>query len=612
MDGIASLLLLVLYLLFVFVGKKRMTVEIPVILSIALFYLFYSFYLSYNSQSAVVMDFMMQVRPYLAFFMISQMAPSFSDSQKQLLKRICLYIWPFFIPIGIYGLMNPSFFKTVMDQEANYVSGMVCLSLVYLYCSRFTVKELFTFIFMLTTGMIAIHAKFYGFYFLAIGILICFQHVHSLKNGWRTGIAVGIAVALIFYMSKSQIAYYLMPPGTGNAESGLAAQAVLYRSAVDILRDFVPFGSGFASFATPVSGEYYSQIYAAYGLNSIDGFSPRDWHSVSGAYYPSLVQFGIVGIVLYLFFWVYIASKALLRFRQEGDRQSFVMALIMIGFVFIENLSDSFFTSNKGFFMMIFLGLLAGKYKKSMATEVAVATFVVEAAVPVESEAVAPSEAPAVPLHGIPPVPPEKRDWPAEYAEPVCNPEAAVPEVTVQEEEEIEPEIFIEEPEEEAIDAYEEDEKEEHEDEEKAEDEKEDTAMIHPEELEDILFEAPCVPLAEEEVVPEETGRGEEAGHEVAGLEIKEAPVAESTFEPEETVPDIPLMDEDFRDVFLTFEPLPDGADNERTDEWPGYKNSLADSIPEKQNEDRFREKTAAMDEETDEETDEDRIEYAI
>ncbi|MDR2628025.1 MAG: O-antigen ligase domain-containing protein, partial [Dysgonamonadaceae bacterium] len=135
MDEVAGILLLVLYILVSCIERKRIAVAIPVILSISLFYLCYSFYLAYNSRSAATLDFLVQIKPYLAFFMVMQMAPSFSASQKKLLKRICLYIWPFFIPIGIYGLVNPSFFKTVMDQEANYVSGIVCLSLVYLYCS---------------------------------------------------------------------------------------------------------------------------------------------------------------------------------------------------------------------------------------------------------------------------------------------------------------------------------------------------------------------------------------------------------------------------------------------------------------------------------------------
>ncbi|MDR1675511.1 MAG: hypothetical protein LBR86_03460 [Tannerella sp.] len=132
---------------------------------------------------------------------------------------------------------------------------------------------------------------------------------------------------------------------------------------MDVLKDFFPFGSGFASFATEMSGKYYSQIYTAYGLNGMEGFSPRNWLSMTGAYYPSLVQFGVTGILLYLSFWIRSAGRALVRFKREGDIRRFVIALTITGFVFIENLSDAFFSSNKGFFMMMFLGLLVGKYK---------------------------------------------------------------------------------------------------------------------------------------------------------------------------------------------------------------------------------------------------------
>jgi hypothetical protein len=65
-----------------------------------------------------------------------------------------------------------------------------------------------------------------------------------------------------------------------------------------------------------------------------------------------------------LFFWVYILSKSLWQFKQDGDIQLFVILLILASFVFIENISDSFLTSNKGFFMMMFLGLLFGKRER--------------------------------------------------------------------------------------------------------------------------------------------------------------------------------------------------------------------------------------------------------
>ncbi|MDR2040774.1 MAG: hypothetical protein LBP98_00450 [Tannerella sp.] len=570
MDGVAGILLLVLYILVTWVERKRMAPAIPVILCISLFYLCYSFYLGYNSRSAAVMDFLVQTRPYLTFFMVMQLSPSFSASQKKLLKRICLYIWPFFIPLGIYGLVNPSFFKTVMEQESNYVSGIVCLSLVYLYCSNFTVKELFTFAFMLTTGMIAIHAGFYGFYFLAVGILIYFQNLHVLKSGRQTGFALLIVFALTVYISVSQMAGYLFPPDAGNGDSDFTARSVLYRSAVDVLKDFFPFGSGFASFATELSGTYYSQIYAAYGLNSLEGFSPRNWFSVSGAYYPSLVQFGAVGILLYLFFWLHSAGKALVRFKREGDIQWFVIALIVTCFIFIENLSDAFFSSNKGFFMMMFLGLLAGKYGTDTGKAV-VNTGEGSIAVeeyPFAKEAVTPPDAPDI--REIPEFPPA---------------------------EEIKPVSVVNEPEDEADDD-EDDNENEYEYDDDGEDGNEETdTSCSDEAIEAIALEAPGMQQVETAALPEVVERSGEKDNKL--IEREEKDMVQS--EPEEKVQENPLNDEALNDDFLIFEPLLDKADVESANETTEDKEVQKHSAPEKQNEDNIREKQAVEDEETSE-----------
>jgi hypothetical protein len=607
MDEAASVILLVFYILFACIERKRIAVEIPVIVCIFLFYLCHSFYLSYNSRSAIALDFLVQIRPYLTFFMVLQLAPSFSPSQKKLLKRICLCIWPFFIPIGLYGLVSPSFIKTVMEQESKYVSGIVCLSLVYLYCSHFTVKELFIFIFMLTTGMLAVHAKFYGFYFLTIGILICFQDARILKSGWRTGFAVLIVFAVLAYISKSQIASYLFPPEAGNSHSDFMARSILYRSGVDILKDFMPFGSGFASYATELSGKYYSQIYAAYGLNSVDGFSPQNWLSVSGSYYPSLVQFGVAGILLYLLFWTHTAGKTLLRFKREGDIRWFVIALTIISFIFIENLSDTFFSSNKGFFMMMFLGLLAGKYGKSAdlavvnAGEEPVATgkygFV--------EGAIMPPETPDVFLK-IPDIPPVEEDIPDNGREIGIREETELIVIANEPEYEEEDEDEDEDEEEDDDDYDDEYDDEEEEEEEEESGDGETDASPSDRAIEELVPETPGMPQDEAAVIPEEIELSKDKDNEP--VKIEEGDMISS--ELEDKIEEIPLKDEDVNDDFPIFEPLLDEADAELAPEATENKGIREHSTPERQNEDDLREKPAAEDKETNE--DDAPIDYII
>jgi hypothetical protein len=238
---------------------------------------------------------------------------------------------------------------------------VVLLSLLYLYCCGFSVKERLTFLLMLAVGLIVVHGRFYGFFILTCAILMFFYRPEMLLSKLRTGIVMALVLGATIYISESQITGYLSAPSVEDTDSGFAARATLYRTAGIILKDYFPLGSGFASFASHASKTYYSPIYSDYGLNSVNGLTLQEWFPVSDSYYPSLAQFGFVGIVLYLLFWAYVVRLAFSKLRKKGEMQSFVVILILISFVFIENIFDSFFTSNKGVFMMMFLGILFGK-----------------------------------------------------------------------------------------------------------------------------------------------------------------------------------------------------------------------------------------------------------
>ena len=79
----------------------------------------------------------------------------------------------------------------------------------------------------------------------------------------------------------------------------------MYLHGFTILFDYFPFGSGLASFASFPSAENYSSLYYEYGLNNIGGLSPDMPDFICDAFYPTLAQFGIIGVILFITFWVY-------------------------------------------------------------------------------------------------------------------------------------------------------------------------------------------------------------------------------------------------------------------------------------------------------------------
>ena len=94
------------------------------------------------------------------------------------------------------------------------------------------------------------------------------------------------------------------------------------------------------------------------------GLSKKEWYFVADTYYPSLAQFGIVGVCLFLLFWLYILRKSFNYLKHTNSIKYFVLSILIIGFIAIENVADASFTSNRGFFMMLFLGLLLSEQKR--------------------------------------------------------------------------------------------------------------------------------------------------------------------------------------------------------------------------------------------------------
>ena len=364
-DELCGLLLVLFYLFFVFKNKDwPFNKAFLVTIACFAFYTLYSFYIHSNSPAGILTDLVIQMKPYLAFFAAYQMSAMFSTERKKLLKEICLLIWVLLIPIGFYSLVDFYVFKTIMEHPTNFAASVVCLSLVYLYCSDYSLKDKFIFILMLSLGLFSGRSKFYGFFVLASCLVFYLNDIKKIQFNAKT-IPVFLIILLgVAFVAKDKIELYFIQSMTGE-EKDLLARFVLYSTSIDILfNDFVPFGSGLASFATHASGLYYSDIYPYYGIDGVWGLSKKEWYFVADTYYPSLAQFGIVGVILYIVLWIYILDKSFFYFRQTNHVKYFLIAILIVGFVAIENVADASFTSNRGFFMMLFLGLVLSEQKR--------------------------------------------------------------------------------------------------------------------------------------------------------------------------------------------------------------------------------------------------------
>lgn len=79
-------------------------------------------------------------------------------------------------------------------------------------------------------------------------------------------------------------------------------------------------------------------------------------------FYASFAQFGLVGIGLFIFFFVWIYQRLRLVLHDESHILFFIGILVVV-YVMIENVGSTFFSQSGGLYTMMLLGAIIGKYR---------------------------------------------------------------------------------------------------------------------------------------------------------------------------------------------------------------------------------------------------------
>ena len=176
-----------------------------------------------------------------------------------------------------------------------------------------------------------------------------------------------MALAATAYVAKDKIELYFITGGFGGgrSEEDLYARMALYYFSIPIFLQYIPFGSGFASYGTYASGVYYSKLYNRFGMDHLYGLTESNPNFVADTYYPVLAQFGFVGVALFFSFWIYLTSQAMKAYR-VGMKKESILVLLIVFFFAIESTSDATITHNRGLFIMMLLGLLMSDIRSGM------------------------------------------------------------------------------------------------------------------------------------------------------------------------------------------------------------------------------------------------------
>lgn len=327
-------------------------------LAIFIFYLLYSLAITTNCKAAIYQDFVIQLKPYIIFYstVLSGICVS-TDLYKQKLQRFLRNLAAIMIPLGILSNTNIAILATDAGG-ARFCSAMTIISLLYIYVSKRGEKDIKVGLLILSIGFLPFKAKFIAIFATYI-ILFYFFGKKRIKINPKYIFLAIISLAIIFFLIKDKFYFYFV---AGSQADNIFARPALFMGAFEIIKDYVPFGSGFGSFATAASADYFSPIYLKYDVLRYSELSEGEF--LTDTFFPALAEFGILGIFLFLIFWFKRIKQINLYFNTVRNIIGYKSMILIVVFFLVESFADSTYTQNRGIFMFLVLGLFLNELKK--------------------------------------------------------------------------------------------------------------------------------------------------------------------------------------------------------------------------------------------------------
>lgn len=374
-DELGVLFMLILIALDIAINKnfKRYT-SIYCVVGIMAFYAVYSVVaLNFNTPVAVANDFIIQLKPYIPFFLAYTLAPEFTPSEKKTIKKICVTISVIVVLFGIISFINMRIVRNLLGHVAFIGIITTLVSSLYLLMSidkdgNLSKRDLTTATLMMVGGLTCTRSKFYGEFIFAMYLFYLYKPGVLKRVQIKQLILFCVVFVTIIWAAWEKISFYfLMESMDGFDEELLAhfARPALYAGMGMILIEFPFLGTGLASFATYASSPSvnYSEVYRMFDLDKVWGLSYHVPHFICDAFFPELAQFGLVGIALFILFFAWIYKKMRLLLHAKG-KYAFAVAMLIFASIFIESTTGSAFVqAGIGVMQMSILGLSIAQFR---------------------------------------------------------------------------------------------------------------------------------------------------------------------------------------------------------------------------------------------------------
>ena len=225
----------------------------------------------------------------------------------------------------IRGTIHPYMF--LYSHPTYLTTGLICLLCIMNAADEAGIKEDIVFL-----GSVALAMRTKGFAFIAVYVFLKYGARWARKLQFLYWPVIAI---IVFFVTKSKLQMY--------ASFSNSPRESLYVGSIKLLRDCFPIGSGFASFASHISGRYLSSVYSFIhiaGLYDINGEISVDIGDAGLPYY--LGQFGFLGTL----FIVLLIVKMIKMSIQELNGNAKLPMIFLWALVVISIPSEAILVNN--------------------------------------------------------------------------------------------------------------------------------------------------------------------------------------------------------------------------------------------------------------------------
>lgn len=187
-----------------------------------------------------------------------------------------------------------------------------------------------------------------GFGFIAFVAFMWIFKIYRKKRLFKYFLLAG---GIVLIAVSSKIAEYM--------SFSNSPREALYAVTTQIALSAFPFGGGFASIASPLSGRYYSNAYFLFGLSDMDGLTPLHYYDTGDAGVPYyLGQFGFIGLFFAVVSIVLLVSYLFKLCPAGSSRRGALISLI--GYIVIAITVETVLSNASGLMIAILMAIIAG------------------------------------------------------------------------------------------------------------------------------------------------------------------------------------------------------------------------------------------------------------